>query len=145
MVPFIVFRLARGHFTGPVDSQSHRGHLAFHVGDIGVGPFSWRNAVSHGSVFGRHAKRIPAHGHQDIVAVHAQVAIHDIVDGVVAHVSHVQASGRVWQHGAGIKFPFRKTRIVFCCLVGVRGFPLILRSFFYFCMVVSVLHDGLHK
>ena len=98
LVPLVVVGFAGGYFLGPVNGQAHRFHLLFHVVDVAVGPSGRRFAVGHGRVFSRHAKCVPAHGHQGVVALHALLANHHIVDGVVAHMAHVQLAAGVGQH-----------------------------------------------
>ena len=102
LVPLVVIGFAGGYFLGPVNRQTHRFHLFFHVVDVAVGPGCWRLAVGHRCVFSWHAERIPPHGHQGVVALHALLANHHIVDGVVAHMAHVQLAAWVWQHGNAV-------------------------------------------
>ncbi|MNI30752.1 hypothetical protein D3C73_846100 [compost metagenome] len=98
LVPLVVLGIAGAHFARPVDCQTHRLHLLLHVGDVVVGPFGRRYLGLDGGVFRRHAEGVPAHGHQDVIATHAQLAGHHVVDGVVAHVAHVQLAAGVGQH-----------------------------------------------
>lgn len=46
--------------------------------------------MRHRSVFSGHAESVPAHRHQNVITVHAQIAIHHVVDRVVADVSHMK-------------------------------------------------------
>ena len=62
-----------------------------------------RHAVLHRRVLGRQAERVPAHRHQHVHAGHAQLARQHVVDGVVAHMAHVQPAARVRQHRAGVE------------------------------------------
>src|SRR5690606_26726562 len=71
LVPFVVFGIAGTHFTRPVDGQTHRLHLLFHVGDVVVSPLGGRNLRFDGGVFSGHAKGIPAHGHENVKTAHA--------------------------------------------------------------------------
>ena len=102
LVPFVVGRVAGRDLAAPVDRQPHRLKLLLHVGDVVVGPLGRRHAILDGGVLGRQAEGVPAHRHQHVVPVHAQVAREHVVDGVVAHVPHVQPPARVRQHGAGV-------------------------------------------
>ena len=102
LVPFVIGGVAGGHFARPVDGQAHRLHLLLHVSNVVVGPLGRGYAVFQGGVFGRQTKRIPTHGHQDVVALHAQMAREHVVDGVVAHMAHVQLAAGVRQHRAGV-------------------------------------------
>ena len=104
LVPLVIVRVAGGDFTRPIERQTQRLHLRFHVSDIGVGPFGGRHIVGNRGILSRHPERIPAHRHQYIVAVHAQVAQHHVVNRVVAHMAHMQLAGWIRQHRAGVKF-----------------------------------------
>ena len=83
-------------------------------------------------VFSRQAKRVPAHGHEHVVALHAQLAREHVVDGVVAHMAHVQLAAGVGQHGAGVVFRFRLALASrpFGHAVGVGGCPVAVRRLF---------------
>ena len=98
LVPAVIVRLAGRELARPVDREPHRLHLRFHVGDVVVGPLRGRDAAFHRRVLGRQPERVPAHRHQRVVAVHAQVPVHHVVDGVVAHVTHVQHPRGIGQH-----------------------------------------------
>ena len=145
LVPLVIFGCARGHLAAPVDGQAHGLHLLLHVGDVLKGPLGWRHAVFQRRVFGRQAKRVPTHGHQHVVAVHAQVTREHVVDGVVAHMAHVQLAARVGQHGAGVELLFWlsvRIHCVFVDAVGVGGLPMGLGSGFDVEVLVFVLHGG---
>src|SRR5690606_26840143 len=103
LVPLVVAGVAGAHFARPVDGQPHRLHLLLHVGDVVVGPLGRRHLGLDGGVFGRHAEGVPAHGHQDVVPAHAQLPRHHVVDGVVAHVAHVQLAAGIGQHRASVE------------------------------------------
>ena len=145
LIPLVVLGLASGHLARPVDCQSHRLHLLLHVLDIGIRPLRRWHVVGHRRVFGRHAERIPAHRHQHVVTVHAQVAHHHIVDRVITHMAHVQLAGRVGQHRASVEFflwiAVRVGR-VFGDFVGIDGAPVGLRIFFDVGGMVGWLHFG---
>ncbi|KAF1858399.1 hypothetical protein Lal_00014910 [Lupinus albus] len=143
LVPLVVVRLAGRHFARPVDGEAHRLHLAAHVGDVRVGPLRGRHVVRHRRVLGGHAERVPAHRHQHVVAVHPQVAVHHVIDRIVAHVTHVQLARRIGQHRAGVVLAFRETRIVLDGLIGVDRFPVGLRGLFDFGWTIFFLHDVL--
>ena len=103
LIPFVILRLTRRKLARPINRQAHRLHLLLHVRDVVIGPLRWRHIVVHRRVFRRHAERIPAHRHQDIKALHAQLARHHIVDGVIAHMAHVQFARWIRQHRTSIK------------------------------------------
>ncbi|MNE01259.1 hypothetical protein D3C80_936920 [compost metagenome] len=89
LFPAVVIGLAGGHFARPVHRQAQAAQLAFHVGDVFVGPLGGRYVVLHRGVFRRHAEGVPTHWLQNIFALHALVAGDHVADGVVAHVPHV--------------------------------------------------------
>ncbi len=98
LVPAVVGGRAGGHLARPVDREPERLELALHVGDVLPGPLRGRHAVRHGGVLGGQAEGVPAHGLQDVEALHAQVVVERVVDRVVAHVPHVQLARRVGEH-----------------------------------------------
>ncbi len=51
-----------------------------------------------GGVFSRKAKRVPAHGVKDIIALHGLKPGYHIPDGVVPHMAHMQVARRVGEH-----------------------------------------------
>ena len=106
LVPFVITRITGRHFTRPVDGQSHGLHLLLHVGDVVVGPLGRWHAIFQSSVFRRQTKCIPTHGHEDVETFHAQMAREHVVDGVVAHMAHVQFAAGVGQHGARVVLGF---------------------------------------
>jgi hypothetical protein len=121
LVPPVVAGVAGGDLAAPVDGQAHGLHLALHVGDVVVGPLRRRHAVLQRGVLGRQAEGVPAHGHEDVVALHAQLAREHVVDGVVAHMAHVQLAAGVGQHGAGVVLGLGR---VLGDAVGVGGLPV---------------------
>ena len=139
LVPLVVAGVARGELAAPVNGQAHRLHLALHVGDVVVSPLRGRHAVLDGGVFGRQAKGVPAHGHEHVKALHAQAARDHVVDGVVAHMPHVQLAAGVRQHGAGVVLG---AAAVFAHAPGLAGLPVRLGGLFNLGGVVTVLHDG---
>jgi len=143
LVPLVILRIAGAHFARPVDCQTHRLHLFLHVGDVVVGPLGGRDLGLDGRVFRRHAERVPAHGHQDVVAAHAQLASHHVVDRVVAHVAHVQLAAGIGQHGAGVELGlFRAVGVlgVFLDQIDVAGLPVLLGGRFDGSGEVAFLH-----
>ena len=138
LVPLVVAGVAGGNLPAPVHGQSQRLHLLFHVGDVVVRPLCGRHAVFQRGIFGRQAKSVPAHGHQDVVALHAQLTRQHVVDGVVAHMAHVQLAAGVRQHGASVVF---FAAGVFADAVGVKGVPVALRAALYVEGAVFVLHE----
>ena len=139
LVPLVISGVAGGNFARPIDRQAHRLHLLFHVGDVFVSPLGRRYAVFERGIFSGQSKCIPAHRHQDVVALHAQMARQHIVDGVVAHMAHVQFAAGVGQHGAGVILLFGS---VFGHAVNLTRRPLALRQLFNFNVLVLVLHGA---
>jgi len=125
LVPLVVARVTARDFAAPVDGQAHGLHLLLHVGDVVVRPLRRRHAVFHRRVLGRQAEGVPAHRHQHVHALHAQLAREHVVDGVVAYMAHVQLATGVGQHRAGIKL--RAAR-VFDDAVSVGSAPGRLRG-----------------
>ena len=137
LVPFVVARVTGGELAAPVDGQAHGLHLLLHVGDVVVGPLGRWHLIFQRGVFGRQAKGVPAHGHEHVVALHAQVAREHVVDGVVAHMAHVQLATRVGQHGAGVELFLGR---VFADTVGIAGSPVALGRLLYGDMLVFFVH-----
>ena len=104
LFPAVVIGLAGSEFARPVNGKTERFQLVFHVVDVAVGPGGGRDLVVHRRVFRRHAEGVPAHRLQHVFAAHPMVAGDDITDGVVAHVPHVQAAGRIGEHRQAIEF-----------------------------------------
>jgi len=80
------------------------------------------------------AEGVPSHRLQHVLAQHALVAADHVGDGVVAHVTHVQRTGRVRQHGKAIILLAGR---VFLHLVGALLVPEALRAFFHGGRVVT--------
>ena len=83
--------------------------------------------VFDGRVFRRHAERVPADRMQDVKALHTFIARHDIADGVVAYMPHMDFSRRVGKHLQQVVFLFRR---VFSYLEGFFLFPFFLPFLF---------------
>ena len=98
LVPLVIVRRTDRHLARPVNGEPHRLHLLLHVRDVFVCPLRDRHLVFHRGVFGGQAERVPAHRLQHVVAAHAQLPIHHVVDRVVAHVAHMQLAGGIRQH-----------------------------------------------
>src|SRR5690606_31229362 len=70
-----------------------------------------------------------------------QVAVHHVVDRIVAHVAHVQLAGRVRQHRAGVVLALRETWVVLDGFIGVDRLPVCLGGLFDFGGTIFILHD----
>ena len=146
LVPLVIRRVAGGDLAAPVDGQAQGLHLLLHVSDVLVGPLGRRHAVFQGGVFGRQTKGVPTHGHQHVVALHAQVAREHVVDGVVAHMAHVQLAAGVGQHGAGVVLALGlQVGRVFADAVSVSSTPVSLRVALDVKVLVFVLHGETGK
>ena len=142
LVPLVVVGAAGGHFARPVDGQAQRLHLLLHVRDVVPRPLGRGHTVLECRVLGRQAEGVPAHGHQHVVAAHAQVAVHHVVDGVVAHMPHVQDARGVGQHRAGVELALGKARVVLDGAVGVGLLPVGAGLGFDASWVVTLVHGG---
>ena len=143
LVPLVITRVAGSDFARPIDRQAHRLHLLFHVGDVFVRPLGRWDAVFECSIFSGQTKSIPTHGHQDVEALHAQMACEHVVDGVVAHMAHVQLAAGVGQHRTGVILLLGATVFIFGVFdyaVGIGLGPGGLRGALDLGVVVFVLH-----
>lgn len=86
----------------PVPATAHDHHLRLHGVDVLQGPLLRVDAALNGSILGRQAKRIPADGVEDVVALHALEAGEDIRDGVDAQMAEVQRARGVREHGQDV-------------------------------------------
>ena len=90
LLPAVVIGLAGGDLARPVVGKAHALQLRAHMRDVLVGPLCRRHGPLDGGILSRQSKSIPAHGLQHIAPEHSLVTAHDVTDGVVAHVPHVQ-------------------------------------------------------
>ena len=137
LVPLVVGRVAACQLARPVDRQTQRLALALHHADVLVGPRCGGDLALHRGVFCRQAKGVPAHRHQDIEALHALVARKHVVDGVVAHMPHVQPAARVRQHRAGVELLFLR---VLVHAIGVARVPMCAGCGLDLCRNVAFVH-----
>ena len=104
LLPAVVLRVAGRELALPVVTEAELLELAAHVVDVLPGPARRRHAVLDGGVLGRQAEGVPAHGLQDVAALHALVAGDHVTDGVVAHMPHVQPPAGIGKHGEAVVF-----------------------------------------
>ena len=104
LLPAIIFRRAGRQLALPVIAKAQLLELTLHVSDVFVGPVRRMNALAHGGVFGRKPKSIPAHGLKHVFSQHPLVTRHDIPDGVVSDMAHVQSATRIGEHRQAIVF-----------------------------------------
>ena len=126
LVPLVVTFIAGGKLAAPVNCQTQGLHLLLHVRNVAARPFSRRHTVFQRRVFSRQAKRIPAHRHQHVVALHPQAARQHVVDRVVAHMAHVQLAAGVGQHRASVELAFGLVAD-FAHAIRIGGIPGSLR------------------
>ncbi len=103
----IVGGVAGGKLALPVQRQPHDLELRAHGGDVVIGPAFGVDAFFHCGVFSRHPEGVPAHGVQNSKAAGALVAGHNVAHGIVAHVPHVNAPGRIGKHFQHVVFGAR--------------------------------------
>ena len=132
----IIFRIAGGKFTRPVDRQAKRFHLRAHIGDIAVSPIFRMAAYCHRCVFSRHAKRIPAHRVQDIMPGADFMAGNHIAHRVIAHMSHMDPPRRIGKHFKHVIFWFA---LIACGGKDAGLFPALLPFRFYFTRLIAHL------
>ncbi len=98
LLVLVVAWIARCDLAPPVKREPHRLELSSHRGDVVVGPGARMYFAFHGGILGWHAERVPAHRVQDIEPPGALVTRDNVPHRIVAHVTHVDPSGRIWEH-----------------------------------------------
>ena len=98
LLMLVVGRIAGRDLAAPVERQAHRFELRLHGGDVLVGPNLRMDLALHGGVFRRHAEGVPAHRMQHRIPHGALHPRHHVAHGVVAHVAHMDAPGRIREH-----------------------------------------------
>ena len=93
-----VIVVAGGELAAPVDAQAQRFQLPAHGGDVAIGPVARMPALFHRRVFRRHSKGVPAHRMQHRKPLRALITRHHVAHGIVAHMAHVDAPGRIGEH-----------------------------------------------
>ncbi len=140
--PLVVRRVARLDLAVPVVGEAHLLLLALHVLDVAVRPVRGLHAVLDGRVLRGHAERVEAHRMQHVVALHRLVARHDIADGVVAHVPHVEVARRIREHLERVVF---RARGIGLRLVDLLLFPFFLPFLLDFLWIVAIHTFPPHK
>ena len=107
LLVLVIGRVAGRDLARPVERQPHRLELLLHGRDVLVGPGLGVDLLRHGRVLGRHAEGVPAHGVEHGMAGGALIAGDHVPHGVVAHVAHVDAPGRVGEHLQDVVFGAR--------------------------------------
>ncbi len=137
LVPPVIAGVAGREFARPVDAEAERHQLRLHVGDVVAGPLRGRDGVLDRGVLGGQAECVPAHGLQDVAALHAHVTGERVADGVVAHVPHVQLPARVGEHAQAVVL---RLRGVLAREERAGGFPLRLDLRLDFSRFVALFH-----
>ena len=92
------------------------------------------NAALNGGIFGWHAKGIPTHGMQHVIATSPAEARDHIAHGVISDMAHVNAPGGIGEHFQHIIFG---TGAVFFGFKGLCLVPKSLPFWFSFAVIVA--------
>ena len=123
--------------SGLTRISGQRPELAAHVIDVVVGPFGGRHAVLHGGILGWQAKGIPTHRLQHVLAAHALVTGDHVANGIIAHMSHVQAAAGIGEHGQTVEFFPRR---IFTDLETAVFLPIAPGGFLHPLRLVMLVH-----
>ena len=141
MLPPIILRVTGGKLAVPVITEAHFLQLRLHVVYVFIGPLGRVGLVFDRGVFGWKAKGVPAHRMQDIKTFHPFVAGHNITDGVVPYMAHMDPAGGIGEHLKQIVF---LPGSVFCGLEGFFREPFLLPFFFNCLEIVYVVFRCSH-
>ena len=108
LLMLVVAGIAGGDLAAPIERQAHRLKLLLHRGDVVVGPGLGMDAALDGGVLRRHAEGVPAHRVQHRIAARAHETGDHVAHGVVAHMPHVDAPGRIGEHLQDVILPGRR-------------------------------------
>ncbi len=136
--PLIVFGLAGHNLAIPVVGEAHGFLLALHIRNIGERPVRRLDTVFDGCVLSWHAEGVKTHRMQDVEAFHGLVTGHDVADGVVTHVAHVQIARGIREHLQRVILRPLRVRLR---LVDGLLLPLLL-PFLLDCLRVVPLHTS---
>ena len=125
LLPLVIGGVAGGELAAPIDGESEPPHLRAHFGDVFARPLRGVNVVFNRGVFGGQPEGVPPHRLHHARPAHHLVAGDHVADGVVPHVSHVESSGGVGEHGEAVKLP---PRPVVLGGKGSGGVPLRLNA-----------------
>jgi len=98
LVPAVIFRQAGRDFPLPVIGKSHAQEFLFHPIDAFERPCLWVRLVFDGGVLGRLAEGVESHGMQDAETLQDLVTGHNVADGIIAHMPHVDTPRRIRKH-----------------------------------------------
>ena len=130
LCPAIVFGIACLHLAAPVVAEANVAQLSFEVVDVIGRRHRGVDAVLQRILLGRQTESIEAHGVQDVEALHAFEARHNIRGDVAQRVTYMQASpGWVGKHVEHIVFRFGSIVADFINLFFDPGFaPFLFNS-----------------
>ena len=94
----IIGGIAGGDLARPVKRQAQQLQLLAHRRDVLVGPDAGMRVALDGGVLGRQAEGVPAHGMQDVEALHALEARDHVAHDIIAPMADMDAPGRVGEH-----------------------------------------------
>ena len=137
LFPFIVIRFAGGDFAIPVKPEAQKLKLFLHIGNVFVSPLRRCGFIFDRRAFRRQPERIPAEWLQHVFTEHTLIARNYVTDGVVTNVSHMQATGRIREHGKTVVFFFG---FVFDGLKNVIFSPVLLNFWFNHIGTILFLH-----
>lgn len=112
----------RGQLTLPVKVEAHAVKLSAHLADVLLGPQLGAHAALQSRIFGWEAERVPAHGTQHALSLHAIKSRERITNGVDACMAHVDGAGGIGKLTKNIQFVLITVSIV---LAWLRSLPLL--------------------
>src|SRR5579872_7297973 len=100
----IITRVASRELAFPVEREANPLELIAHGPDIRPSPFARVDLSLHRGILGWHAECIPTHWMKDFITLHPAIAGDDVAHGIIADVTHVDASGGIGEHLEHIGF-----------------------------------------
>ncbi len=100
----VIFGIACGEFTAPVNRKAHRLKLRAHDVNIFMGPFARMLTALNRCVFSRKSKGIPAHRVHDIIALRPFIARDHIAQRIIADMAYVDATRGIREHFKDVIF-----------------------------------------
>lgn len=123
MGPAEVLWVSGVDFAVPVVGEAEFLELAAEVVCVGLCGDAWVGAGFYGVLFGGESEGVPAHGVEDVKAVHALIACDDVGGGVSFWVADVEASARgVGEHVEDVVFRFGGIKAFVAGVGGAVGF-----------------------
>ena len=94
----VIARIASRHLAGPIQRKAHAFKLAPHGSNVCICPYARMRLHLLCGVFSRQAEGIPSHRMQNIKAARTTITRNHITHGIIAHMPHVYATGRIGKH-----------------------------------------------